>query len=235
MSGDEHNFTVWGFIKGFGKLLIGLLLLLQGLIGLAVLILFVGVLVSVSNGMAGGKPAASASIEKGSALLFNPNGVLVEQAEYHDPFGQVIEQAYGVNSPGQIEVGSVLRALRKAKDDARVAALVLDLSQLAVDGSSASKLHDIADEIDAFRAGGKKVIAIGDSYEQEQYFLASHADEIYMNDFGQVLLYGYGSYGVYMKSLLDKLKVTSHVFRVGTFKSAIEPFIRDDMSPAAKE
>jgi protease-4 len=233
--GEESNFTVWGFIKGFGKLLIGLLLLLQGLIGLVVLVLFVGVLISVSNGVAGGKPAANAAIEAGSALLFNPNGVLVEEAEIKDPFDQLIQDAYGVDEPSQIELGDVVRVIRKAKDDDRIKGLVLDLSQFYVPSSSATKLHDIAAEIDAFKTSGKKVYAVGDYYGQEQYFLAAHADQIYMNDFGNVILYGYGAYGTYIKSLLEKLKITSHVFRVGTFKSAVEPFIRDDMSPEAKE
>ncbi len=235
MSGEDSNFTVWGFIKGFGKLLIGLLLLLQGLIGLVVLILFVGVLISVSNGVAGGKPAANAAIETGSALLFNPNGVLVEEAEVKDPFDQFVEDAYGVDEPSQIELSDVVRVIRKAKDDERIKGLVLDLSQFAVSSSSATKLHDVAAELDAFKASGKKIYAVGDYYGQEQYFLAAHADEIYMNNFGNVVLYGYGAYGTYIKSLLEKLKITSHVFRVGTFKSAVEPFIRDDMSPEAKE
>ncbi|MEX0644683.1 MAG: signal peptide peptidase SppA, partial [Parvularculaceae bacterium] len=235
MSGEENNFTVWGFIKGFGKLLIGLLLLLQGLIGLVVLILFVGVLISVSNGVAGGKPAANAAIEAGSALLFNPNGVLVEESEIKDPFDQFVQDAYGVNEPSQIALRDVVRMLRHAKDDERIKGLVLDLSQFYVPSSSATKLHDIAAEIDAFKASGKKVYAVGDYYGQEQYFLAAHADQIYLNDFGNVVLYGYGAYGTYVKSLLEKLKITSHVFRVGTFKSAVEPYIRDDMSPEARE
>lgn len=235
MSGEEHNFTVWGFIKGFGKLLIGLLLLLQGLIGLVVMLLFVGVAISVSNGLAGGKAGAGPAVPPGAALLMDPAGVLVEQAEPKDTFEQAFQQAYGLDEEAQVEAGAIIRAVRKAKDDARIKGMVLDFSGLDIPSTSASKLHDIADEIDAFRASGKKVIAIGDSYGQEQYFLAAHADEVYLHDFGNVVFYGYGSYGAYIKSLLEKLKITSHVFRVGTFKSAVEPFLRDDMSPEAKE
>lgn len=235
MSGEDHNFTVWGFIKGFGKLLIGLLLLLQGLIGLVVMLLFVGVMISVSNGLAGGKGGVGAAVPSDSVLLMNPSGVLVEQSEPKDAIEEMFQQAYGFDEEPQVEAHAVIRAIRGARDDDRIKAMVLDLASLSIPSTSASKIHDIAREIDAFRAAGKKVIAIGDSYGQEQYFLAAHADEIYLHDFGNVVLYGYGSYGVYIKSFLEKLKVTSHVFRVGTFKSAIEPFIRDDMSPAAKE
>jgi len=235
VASEEQNFTVWGFIKGFGKLLIGLLLLLQGLIGLVMLLLFVGILVSVSNGVAGGKSAVSFNIEKDSALLLNPAGVLVEEAPEVDAIQRAIEEAYGIDDPEAVELHDIVRAIRKAKEDDRIKGIVLDLAGLYVPSSSASKLHDIAAEIGAFRAGGKKVVAIGDYYGQEQYILAAHADEIYMHDYGNVVLYGYGAYETYIKSLLEKLKVTSHVFRVGTFKSAVEPFERDDMSPEAKQ
>jgi protease-4 len=235
VASEEQNFTVWGFIKGFGKLLIGLLLLLQGLIGLVMLLLVVGVLVGVSSGVSGGKSAVNLTIQQDSALLINPSGVLVEQAPEVDPIQQAIEEAYGIDEPDAVEVHDFIRAIRKAKGDDRIKGLVLDLAGLYVPASSASKLHDIAAEIDAFKASGKKVIAVGDYYGQEQYLLAAHSDEIYLHDYGNVIIYGYGAYETYVKGLLEKLKVTTHVFRVGTFKSAVEPFIRDDMSAEAKE
>lgn len=235
MSDTTSSFTVWGFIKGFGKLMIGLLLLLQGLIGLVVLLMFVGVLVSVTSGVAGNKDKASISIPDGAALTLDLNGVLVELAEDVDPFEVFIEEAYGLNEPMQIEVHDVVRVLREAKNDDRIKGLVLDIGALQVSASSASKLHYVADELADFKESGKKVVAVGDYYSQEQYLLAAQADEIYMNDYGNVIIYGYGRYGAYVKSLLEKLKITSHVFRVGTFKSAIEPYTRDDMSPEAKE
>jgi protease IV len=235
VSESDSHFTVWGFIKGFGKLMIGLLLLLQGLIGLVVMLLFVGVWISVANGVAGNKDKVSMTIPDEAALVLNPNGVLVEQAEQVDAFEVFIEEAYGVDDPKQIEVHDIVRVIRKAKDDDRIKGLVLDLGRLQAPSSAASKLHYIADEIRAFKDSGKKVIAVGDFYSQDQYLLASNADEIYMNDYGNIVIYGYGRYSTFVKSLLEKLKITSHVFRVGTFKSAVEPFLRDDMSPEAKE
>lgn len=233
MSSETQNFTVWGFIKGFGKLVIGLLLLLQGIIGLFVLIMIVGLFAATMNSVGGGKEN-DVMIPEGAALVINPNGVLVEQAEAEDPFEQAIEEAYGVNSPSQIEVHDLVRVIREAKDDDRIKAIVLNVGRLAIPGSSASKMHYIADELDAFKAADKKIIAVGDAYSQEQYLLAARADEIYMNDYGNLVLLGYGRYSTFLKSFLEKLKVTSHVFRVGTFKSAVEPFIRDDMSEEAK-
>jgi protease-4 len=235
VASEEQNFSVWSFIKGFGKLLIGFLFLLQGVIGLVMLLLFVGVLISVSNGVAGARGAVNLSIEPGSALVINPSGVLVEQAPESDPIQQAIESAYGLDEPDEVEAGDIIHAIRTAATDDRIKGAVLDLGGLYVPASSASKLHDIAAEVDAFKAAGKKVYAVGDYYGQEQYVIASHADEIYMHDYGNVVIYGYGAYEQYVRGLLEKLKVTTHVFRVGTFKSAVEPFIRDDMSPEAKE
>ena len=131
----------------------------------------------------------------------------------------LIEEAYGVNEPTQIEVHDIVRVIRNAKEDKRIKGLVLDLGALQAAPSSASKLHYIADEISAFKESGKKVVAVGDFYSQDQYLLAAHADEIYMNDYGNIVIYGYGRYSTFVKSLLEKMKITSHVFRVGTFKS----------------
>ncbi len=232
---DQSGFSVWGFIKGFGKLIIGVLLLLQGLIGLVVLLLFVGVLVSVANGVAGNADKPQVTIPDEAALVINPNGVLVEQAAEIDPFEAVVEEAFGTDQPTEIEVHDLVRAIRKAKDDKRIKGIVLDLGKLEVPSSSASKAHYLSAEIKKFQESGKKVIAVGDYYSQDQYLIAAAADEIHMNDYGSVFIYGYGRYGLYLKSFLEKLKITSHVFRVGTFKSAVEPFIRDDMSPEAEE
>ncbi len=235
MSDSDSNFTVWSFFKGFGKLIIGILLLIQGLIGLVVVVLFVGVLLSVSNGVAGNNDKVTVAVPDGAVLHLDPNGVLVEQAETVDPFDVLLEEAYGRNEPTQIAVHDVVRVIRNAKEDKRIKGLVLDLGALQASPSSASKLHYIAKEIAAFKESGKKVVAIGDFYSQDQYLLAANADEIYMNDYGNIVLYGYGRYATFVKSLLEKLKITSHVFRVGTFKSAVEPFLRDDMSPEAKQ
>lgn len=233
MSDDEHKSGVWGFLKGFGKLIIGILLILQGVIGLAMLLLFVGIFVGVSDGL-GGKQSVG-TVPKDAALLINPNGVLVEETEVKDPFEQFLQNAYGTEEPEQIAVGDLARAIRSAAKDDRIKGLVLDLSQLYISPISASKAHYLGGVVDEFKATGKKVIAVGDYYGQEQYLIASHANEIHMHDKGSLVLIGYGSYDAYMKAFLEKLLVTSHVFRVGTFKAAVEPFLRDDMSPEAKE
>ncbi len=233
MSAEERNPTVWGFVKGFGKFLIGLLMIVQGIVGLAVLLLIVGFFSGVSQGLSGS--AQKVSIPKEAALLIRPNGVLVEQAEPVDPFEQAVQEIYGAEEPRDIEVHDLVRAIRKAKDDDRITGLVLDLGRLFISTSSASKTHYLAREIAKFKESGKPVYAIGDYYGQETYLLAAQADTVMLHDKGSFVMVGYGRYGTYFKSFLEKIKVTPHVFKVGTFKAAVEPILRDDMSPEAAE
>lgn len=233
VSDEEHKSGVWGFLKGFGKLIIGILLVLQGIIGLAMLLLFVGLFVGVSDNLGGKKTVGS--VPKEAALLLDPTGVLVEETEVKDPFEQVLQEAYGTSEPDQVSVADITRVVRSAAKDDRIKGLVLDLSQLYISPISASKAHYLAGVIEEFKATGKKVYAVGDFYGQDQYLIAAHANEIYMHDKGSLVLVGYGSYDAYMKSFLEKILVTPHVFRVGTYKAAVEPFLRDDMSPEAKE
>lgn len=230
---NANSFSVWGFIKGFGKLLIGFLLLLQGLIGLILLLLVVMVMTNISGNFAGNNEKLETTIQEGSAFLFNPQGVLTELAPEEDPFEQLLENAYGIQEPTPIALNDVIRTIQAAKNDTRIKAMVLNLDGLAIAGTS--KVYTLIDEIEAFKAADKKVYAVGNFYGQSQYLIASHADEIHMNKSGGLSLYGYGVYRTYYKSLLEKLKITSHVFRVGTYKAAVEPQLRDDMSPEAKQ
>lgn len=232
MASEANNFTVWGFIKGFAKLLIGFLLLLQGVVGLVLLLLIAGIFVAMSN--APHARHAAVTVPQDSALLLNPSGVLVEEAETPDPFNAALQSAYGVQRTDKVELGEILNVIRTAKDDKRIKAMVLDIGGLEASSYDASKLYDIAAALDAFKASGKEIISVADSYSQDQYLIAAHANKVYLNDYGSLLFTGYGSYDVFLKSFLDKIKVTAHVFRVGTFKAAVEPFLRDDMSPEAK-
>ena len=111
--------------------------------------------------------------------------------------------------------------------------MVLQLNDFA--GADQPSLRYIGKALREFRDSGKPIFAIGDSYNQTQYFLASYANKIYLSPQGAVDLHGFATNNLYYKSLLDMLKVTTNIFRVGTYKSAVEPLIRDDMSPAARE
>jgi len=98
-----------------------------------------------------------------------------------------------------------------------------------------SKTQEIVDALGAFRKSGKPIVAVGTYYTQGQYLLASHADTVIAHPLGGVALEGYSSYHNYFREALKKISVNVHVFRAGDHKSAVEPFMRDDMSPAEKE
>ena len=194
---------------------------IQVLIFLFVLVLFI----SVFSGMSG----RGVTVADSTALIVAPVGFLVEQAA-----GEPLDRALLKMQDGETQtvVREVVESLHRAAQDERIKVAVLLTDYLQ--GGGLSKHQDIAAALDEFRASGKQVIAMGDSYNQSQYFLASHADEIYMHDFGFVLIQGYGYYKAYFAEALDKLQVDINVFRAGEFKSFVEPYLRNDMSEEDK-
>ncbi|WP_440876732.1 signal peptide peptidase SppA [Thalassotalea sp. PLHSN55] len=173
-------------------------------------------------------------VPKNSALVLNIRGDIVEQKKEIEPVNEFLNQAMQSNDEDpEVLIGDIIKVIEHAKTDDRIELLVLQLHKMK--GSGITKLKDISQAIESFKESGKKVIAIGDQYSQNQYYLASYADEIWLNPKGWLMLDGYGRYQLYFKSALEKLSISQHVFRVGTYKSAVEPYIRDDMSDAAKE
>ncbi|MFC3093551.1 signal peptide peptidase SppA [Alteromonas sediminis] len=174
------------------------------------------------------------SVTPDSMLKIDFKGRLVIEEQEVDPFDKFMQEALEQEDDNpEMLVRDLVFALENAAQDNRIKGLVLNLQALMPSGLD--KLRTVAEAIDSFKASGKPVYAVGDYYSRDQYYLAAHADKIVLNPMGAVLIDGYGRYGVYMKDFLDKLKVTANIFRVGTYKSAIEPFIRNDMSEAAKE
>ncbi len=133
----------------------------------------------------------------------------------------------------QYRLRDLIAALDAAKDDSRVKAVALDLDGFLGGGQTA--VSDIAEAVKRVRASGKPVIAYATGYADDHYLLASAASEIWLNPLGAVVVTGPGGSNLYYKGLLDKLGVTANVYRVGTYKSAVEPFTRTDMSPEAKQ
>ncbi|GGP37865.1 signal peptide peptidase SppA [Shewanella saliphila] len=172
-------------------------------------------------------------VEDQSALVLNLSGSIVDQKHYVDPFEAALTQGQENDPNGEILLSDVLYSINNATEDKRITSIVLDLANLQSAGIS--KMTAIGEALTQFKAANKSVIAMANGYDQNQYFLASFADKIYLNNKGMVSLDGLSRYRLYYKAALEKLKITTHVFRVGTFKSAIEPFIRDDMSQADKE
>lgn len=193
---------------------------LRRVLHLLLLLLIFGFLIGA---LRGGLPQLPAR----GALFLQPTGEIVEQRS-GDPLMIAFNQARGV---GQNEtlLWDLLDAIRAAADDGRIAAIGLQLDYLA--GAGLPTLEEVAAAMLEFRASGKKIIAWGTGLSRSQYYLAAHADEIYLDPMGEVLIEGYAQYRMYYKGLLDKLAVDVHLFRAGEFKSAAEDLIRRDMSP----
>jgi len=171
------------------------------------------------------------TIPGSAALVIKPVGRLVDQLA-GDPFDRALAELMDEAEP-QTLVQDIVDALEYASDDDRITSVFLDLS--AMPGGGLSKLKRIGDAIDAFRSSGKPVVASADYFGQGGYYLASRADEIYMHPDGALLIYGFGAYLNYYKDAIDKLRIDWNVFRVGTYKSAVEPYTRNDMSGDDRE
>jgi len=155
--------------------------------------------------------------------------------------GSVVEQPQrveladvaGGSRARQFRLRDLVAALDAARTDSRVKAVVLDLDGFLGAGQTAA--GDVADAIQRVRASGKPVLAYAVGYSDDGYQLASAASEIWLNPLGAVVITGPGGSNLYFKGLLDKLGVTANVYRVGTHKAAVEPLIRNDMSPEARQ
>ena len=162
-----------------------------------------------------------------AALFIKPSGALVEQLA-GDPYDRALNELIGEKQM-QTLVQDIVDALEYARTDDRINAVHLELSGLRSAGLS--KLQRIAAAIDSFQESGKPVVASADSFAQQAYYLAAHADELYIHPEGILFLQGYGQYRNYFKDAIDLLRIDWNVFRVGTHKSFVEPFTRMDMSP----
>jgi protease-4 len=206
--------AIWRGLDGFRKILHLLLLLF-------IFLVFFGAL-------SGGPPQL---MPQSAALVVQPVGQLVEQIA-GDPYDRAVAELFD-DPPPQTLVSDVIEALRHASTDDRIEVVHLELSALGRSGLS--KLQRIAAAMESFRESGKRIIASADYFSQQGYYLAAHADELYMHPEGIVYLQGYGSYRNYFKEAIDLLRIDWNVFRVGTHKSFVEPYTRMDMSPEDRE
>ncbi|ECE5989213.1 signal peptide peptidase SppA [Salmonella enterica subsp. salamae] len=224
--------TLWRFIAGFFKWTWRVLNFVREMV-LNLFFIFL-VLVGVGIWMQIGNGSNSEQTARG-ALLLDISGVIVDKPSTNHRLGALGRQLFGASSDRLQEnsLFDIVNAIRQAKDDRNITGIVLDLKNFT--GADQPSMRYIGKALREFRDSGKPVFAVGENYSQGQYYLASFANKIWLSPQGQVDLHGFATTGLYYKSLLDKLKVSTHVFRVGTYKSAVEPFIRDDMSPAARE
>ena len=166
-----------------------------------------------------------------AALLVAPQGELVEQLS-GAPVERALQEARG-EGHAETLLWDLTDSIHAAASDTRIPVLALDLEKF--EGATQVTLEELANALREFRASGKKVIAYGTEFTQERYYLAAQADEVYLDPMGFVLLTGYDRYPTYLKGALDKLGVDINVFRVGAFKSAVEPFTRTGMSAEDRE
>lgn len=222
--------TIGRFVAGFFKWTWRLLNFIREFI----LNLFLVLLVLVGVGIWMQLNSAPAEPARG-ALLLDITGVVVDKPSVSNKLGVIGRQLLGASSDRLQEnsLFDVVDTIRQAKDDRNITGIVLDLKEFA--GGDQPSMQYIGKALREFRDSGKPVYAVGDSYNQGQYYLASFANKIWLSPQGMVDLHGFATNSLYYKTLLDKLKVSTHIFRVGTYKSAVEPYIRDDMSPAARE
>ena len=205
-------------LKGIWRVLSGISRVITVLAPLVFVAIFV---IAFSAGLSDSTPEP---LPEKAALLIAPSGPLVEDAPPVDPVSAFLNQDY--DQP--MLLNDLVRAIRWAAEDDRITALVLDLENLA--GPSTSQTLEISDAMAEFQAAGKPVIAAGDFYTQAHYLLASQADHILLHPEGGMFLEGFSVYRSYLKTFLEKIRVTMHVFRAGESKSAVEPYLRDDMS-----
>jgi protease-4 len=168
-----------------------------------------------------------------AALVVDIQGELVEQFS-GDPAQRALDRLFGQrDQKPQTRLRDVLAAIEAAKDDHRIKALVLETD--GMEPAGLASLQEVGRAIADFKKSGKPVFALGSSYDQSQYYLASMADTVFIHPMGEVFLHGFGIYQPYFKDALDKFGVDWNVFRVGKYKSAVEPFILNGMSPEARE
>jgi protease-4 len=207
------------FLRVSWKIIVGL----KDLLVLLLLLLFFGVLFAALSS------SPNPGVVREGALLLTLDGVISEQPAEVDPFMALTSSAVPVR---EIRQRDIVRSLRLAETDKRIKAVVLDMDRFM--GGGQTSLAAIGDNLDAVKKAGKPVYAFATAYTDDSYQLAAHATQIWMDPLGGAILTGPGGSQPYFKGLLDQLGIKANVYRVGTFKSAVEPFTRNDQSPEAE-
>lgn len=220
LPGDDRPRGTTSFPRKVWNLLVGI----KDALALIFLLLFFVALF----GLLAGRPNAGLPVSEG-ALLIELDGVVSEQPAETDPFAALS----GGPQIKEIRTRDVVHALETAAADKRITSVVLDLDRFL--GGGQVSLAEIGAAVDKVRAKKKPVLAFATAYTTDSYQIAAHASEIWADGIGGVAIAGPGGSRLYYKGLMDRLGVTANIYRVGTFKSAVEPFLRSDQSPEAKE
>jgi protease-4 len=228
MSETRSN-PIWSFVRGVW----GLIRFTNHMVFFVLLLTLLLFVVIGLVGLSAGAGKGITALRDKTALVLDLKGTLVEQYS-KSPIERALAQASGDDRSREFQLRDLLAALESAKDDPKIARVVLVTDGFHVAGFAA--LREFGAALRDFRAGGKQVVAYGSMMEQKQYYLAAQADEVYLDPDGGVLLEGLGRYRLYYREALqDKLGIDVHLFRVGEYKSAAEPYILDAASPESRE
>lgn len=210
---SKFFYGIWHFINGSRKVFLNLLFLLF------LYMVFISV-----------QPAETFRLKSDSTLVIRPYGNVVEQFST-TPLDRALQEATG-SDQAETRLRDILEAIHRAAGDSDITQMVIDPNYMR--GIGLASLKDIGHAMDAFRSTGKSVIAVAQNLGQQQYYLAALADEVWLDPNGTIWIDGYSSYRHFYREGLEKLEVEINLFRVGKYKSAMEPYIRDDMSDEAK-
>jgi protease-4 len=194
------------------------------LLNLLLLVFFIALLIGIFSG-------GVKKLEDKTALILDFKGALVEQHS-GNAREALLAEAQG-NAKKSTQLRDILSVLDSAAKDDKIHSAVLLLDDMG--GAGLPMLREVAAAIDRFKASGKPVIAWGSNFDQRQYFLAAHANQVYLHPMGSVMMTGFGRYRNYYRDALDKVGVTVNLLKVGTYKSFAEPYIANEPSPAAME
>lgn len=208
-----------GLLRGVWRFLIGV----KDALALLLLLLIFALIFTAT------RSSTPLTVPAGSALLLDLDGVIVDQASERSTLEMIADSS---DVMPEIQVRDVVAAIDRAREDKRIKSIVLQMDGFF--GSGMANLQSIGTALKAFKAAGKPVYAYSSAYVDDSYYLGAHATEAWLNPLGAVLLTGPGGPGLYFKGALDKLGVEVNVFRVGTYKAAVEPFTRTESSPEAQ-
>ena len=171
-------------------------------------------------------------LEDNTIYRIDMSGELVEQASEPNPFDALLPELYGQDITSKVGLNDLLNNIALAKNNDKVLGIYLKGGELAVAPASAKALRDALLD---FKQSGKFVIAYAESYSQMNYYIASVADKIYLNAVGSVAWNGLSAQKMYYTRLMEKIGVEMQILKVGTFKSAVEPYFRTSMSPEDRQ
>lgn len=219
----EHNKPQPSFFGRVFRFLGRSIDFLRTLLGRILFLVVVGVVIFLIFG--GPEPL---QVPDDGLVVLAPRGAIVEQSAALDPVSMLL----GSGGVASTSLRDILETLDQAAEDDRIKGVLLDLAEMGA--VSAANLESIGMALDNYKASGKELIAYADAYSQPQYLLASYANSVYLHPMGQLMLPGYGGSQLFFADLLDKLGVNVHVFRVGTHKAAVEPYLLNGMSEESR-